>query len=248
MSGIEGRMKPLSEMRRKHLAQLKANCANLVKDKDGSASNSLVGSLRFLAVADYVLHRDIPAFRNQLIEAAHHRVRLFERIDAGEAISPSYVSMMSYKALLNALAAGDQSVARALAALMGGRDAVEQEYDRPFDIALGYTLKSILAGDGIAAMSHVEALESACRDPENQDFMGYAKALKAIVTQDADLLQDGLKEVLAGHKRQSKGSGLFKDTEDEVLCVWGVGLANLARMSGLPVGTDDPLIPGDLLV
>jgi hypothetical protein len=35
--------------------------------------------------------------------------------------------------------------------------------------------------------------------------------------------------------------------EDEMLCVWGTGLANLARVRGLSITPPGPLIPTDLL-
>ena len=47
---------------------------------------------------------------------------------------------------------------------------------------------------------------------------------------------------------QSKGRGVFRDKEDEMLCVWGIGIANLARWRGLNVDAIPPLIPNDLLV
>ena len=59
MSGIEKRLPMLLEMRKKHLKQLYVNQSDPAKDKSGSATNSLVGTLRFLAVADYVLKKDI---------------------------------------------------------------------------------------------------------------------------------------------------------------------------------------------
>ena len=42
---------------------------------------------------------------------------------------------------------------------------------------------------------------------------------------------------------QCKRGGVFKDTEDEALCVWGVGVANLVRHRGLLVDALPPLIP-----
>jgi hypothetical protein len=120
MSGIEKRLPMLLEMRKKHLKQLYVNQSDPAKDKSGSATNSLVGTLRFLAVADYVLKKDIVGFRSKLSEAAGLRSKLFNRFDAGEAISPSYVSMLSYKALCNALASGDLQLANELANHMGG--------------------------------------------------------------------------------------------------------------------------------
>jgi hypothetical protein len=244
---ISDRMGVLREMRRQHLAQLRLNCTMPERDKDGSASDSLAGSLRFLAVADYVLDQNVSAFGQQLSEAAEFRLRLFERFDAGEAISPSYVSMMAYKSLLSALASGNEAVVQALAARMGGRDAIELEYDRPFDRALGQCLKSILAKDVSTAQGALETFEQACKEAENVDFKGYAKVLRCILNGETHLLQEGFDEILTGHKRQCVGSGLFKDTEDEVLCVWGVGIANLARWNGLPAPASSELLPVELI-
>jgi hypothetical protein len=244
---IANRLGLLRDMRRKHVVQLRVNQSMPDRDKDGSASDSLAGSLRFLGVSDYALDKNVQAFREQLSEAATLRLTLFERFDAGEPISPSYVSMMAYKPLLNALAANKQALARDLAMRVGGRDAIEAEYDRPFDRALGYCLKSILAGDAARAQRALQEFDQACKEAENVDFKGYAKALRAIVDRSADLLPQGFEEIIAGHKKQSVGSGLFKDTEDEVLCVWGLGIANLARWNGLPAPGANALLPAELI-
>jgi hypothetical protein len=129
---------------------------------------------------------------------------------------------------------------------MGGRDAIEAEYDRSFDRALGYCLKGVLSNDSAAARSALANLEQACNEPENADFKGYAKALRCIIERNADLLPQAFDEIIAGHKKQSVGAGLFKDTEDELLCVWAVGIANLARWSGLPSLNSSTLLPAEL--
>lgn len=244
---ITDRLGVFREMRRKHLAQLRLNHSMPDKDKDGSTSDSLAGSLRFLGVADYVLDKNIAAFRGQLSEAAMLRLKLFERFDSGEPISPSYVSMMAYKPLLNALAASNEGLAQNLAAHMGGRDAIEADYDRLFDRAFGYCLKSIVIHDIAGAQRALQDLELTCNEPENFDFKGYVKALRSIIDHTVEMIPQAFEEIVAGHKKQSAGAGLFKDTEDEVLCVWGVAIANLARWNGLPVPGADPLLPAELM-
>lgn len=241
------KMALLAEDERADLHFLRSKISDPLKDKTGSASNSLAGSLRFLSVADYVLGKDVSAFRGQLSEAAMLRLKLFERYEAGEPISPSYVSMMAYKPLLNALAAANQGLAQDLAAHMGGRDAIEAEYDRLFDQAFGYCLKGIVVHDAAAARRALQDLEQACKESENSDFKGYVMALRSIIERDADVLPQAFEEIVAGHKKQSVGTGLFKDTEDEVLCVWGVAVANLARWNGLPVPNPNPLLPAELM-
>jgi hypothetical protein len=237
----------LAEDERADLDLLRSKAGDPVKDKSGSASNSLAGSLRFLAVADYVLNKDVPACREQLSEATGLRLKLLQRFDAGEPISPSYVSMMVYKSLLNALAAGSDALAQAVAARMGGREAIEAEYDRPFDRAFGYCLKGIVTHDALGARRALHELEEACEEVENVDFRGYARALHSIIDHSPEMLPQAFIEIIAGHKRQSVGLGLFKDTEDEVLCVWGVAVANLARWKGLPAPEASPLLPAELI-
>lgn len=244
---ISSRIGLLREMRRKHLVQLRLNSSMPERDRDGSASDSLAGSLRFLAVADYVSDKNVSAFRELLSEAARLRLKLFERFDAGEAISPSYVSLMAYKPLLVALAAGNEAVAQALAERMGGREPIEVEYDRPFDRAFGQSLKAIVIRNTTDAQRALHLLDQACKEPENIDFKGYAKALHSIIERDARVLQQAFDEILAGHKRQSVGAGLFNGTEDELLCVWGVAIANLARWNGLTVPAPGALIPAELI-
>jgi len=247
MSGIEKRLPMLLEMRKKHLKQLYVNQSDPAKDKSGSATNSLVGTLRFLAVADYVLKKDIVGFRSKLSEAAGLRSKLFNRFDAGEAISPSYVSMLSYKALCNALASGDLQLANELANHMGGRNEIEREHDHPFDLAFGYVLKSFVLEDAVGIKKWLCEFKSLCDQPENADFKGYAKVSEAILVRDVEKANVGFTELLEGHKRQSK-KGVFKDTEDEMLCVWGIGLVNLAHVRGIDPKPQEPLIPADLLI
>ncbi len=245
---MEKRLPQLIEMRKKHLNQLRANQSDSAKDKNGSASNSLAGSLRFLGVADYVLNKNVKAFRANLSEAATLRKKLFERFDAGEAISPSYVSMLSYKSLFDAVAAGDMQLAKELAAHMGSRSEIEQEHDHLFDLAFGYVLKSFVLDDAVSIKKWLGVFKSQCDRPENTDFKGYSKVFEAILDRSAEKAGAGLTELLEGHRRQSKAGGVFKDTEDEMLCVWGIGLVNLVRVRGIPAKSKEPLIPADLLI
>jgi len=67
------------------------------------------------------------------------------------------------------------------------------------------------------------------------------------LNRDHQLVNQGLQEIVKGHKKQVK-RGVFKLTDDEVLCVWGVGVANLARHHGLTVNSVEEWIPEKLLI
>lgn len=244
----KAKLAKVADAERQDVDFLRKKAADSAKDVKGTVANNLAGALRLVGVADYVVGNSPDLFKAGVSEAATLRSRLFERFDAGDGVSPSYVSMLAYKALLNALAAGNEQVARSLASRMGGRSDVEREYDRPFDVAFGYALKSIVLSDFESASQWVDALDVECKDAENTGFVGYAQVLRAILNASQADANAGLKEIVAGHERQCSGKGLFKDTEDELLCVWGVAVANLARMRGVQVGPVEPLIPADLLI
>ena len=244
----KAKLAKVADAERQDVDFLRKKAADSAKDVKGTVANNLAGTLRLIGVADYVVGNSPDLFKAGVSEAAMLRSKLFERFDAGDGVSPSYVSMLSYKALLNALAAGNEQVARSLASRMGGRSDVEREYDRSFDVAFGYALKSIVLSDFESASQWVDALYVECKDAENADFVGYAQVLRAILDASQADADAGLKEIVTGHERQCSGKGLFKDTEDELLCVWGVAVANLARMRGVQVGPVEPLIPADLLI
>ena len=80
------------------------------------------------------------------------------------------------------------------------------------------------------------------------DFNGYGQVFQAILANDSAAANEGLKAVVKGHQKQSKGKGVFAGMEDEVLCVWGIGMANLAISHGLQMEGVSSFIPQELLV
>lgn len=247
MTGIESRLPELLQEFREDIDFLEAKALDPKEDKGGYAM-SLGDSLRFIGVAEYVLNGDIASFRSKLAASANGRLQLFQRYETGEPISKSYMAMLSYKWLLDALAAGDFSMAHDLASMMGGRDALEREYDHPFDYALGYALRAVVLGEAGEMAERIPAFRHECTKRGNANFMPYAELFAAIAKGDVEAANQSLKQLVELHKKESKGRGIFRDSEDEVVCVWGLGVANLARHRGLAVNPVPPLIPEDLLV
>lgn len=245
---LKERMPMLLEMRREHLATLQANAADAAKDQNGSSSSSVRGTLRFIGVAEFAVSGNVDLFRRYLSDAAKIQLRLFERHKAGDPIDDSYVAMLSYKALLDALAAADFATARRLALCMGGRAETEKKHDHPFDYCFGYTLKAFTERNTETMAHWATKFSAVCQQSDSADFAGYAEALNGILANDEKLVQQGLTAIVKGHKNQTKRGGVFKDLEDETLCVWGVGIANLARQSGLAVQGVPPFIPPQLIL
>lgn len=245
MSGLIDRLPILLEEAIEDIPYIKENAANFEKDKNGSSSSTLANLFRFAGVGEYIVNSNVTAFKSYLKEAAKLRLNLIRRFDGGEDVSKSYVTMLSYKSLFSALASGDFLLSKDLASVMGGREKIEAKSDHPFDMALGYALKALVL-NAEDQKEKVAQLKSVASEPGNRDFVGYAVAFEAIVNTDVDSFVSALQSVVEGHKKQCKGNGVFKDAEDEVLCVWGVGLVNLAKLKGLEVQFDDPLIPSSL--
>jgi len=230
-----------------HQATISRNAEDPVKDRNGSSSTALADNLRFFGVADYLLKSDVESFRQKLSESAKIQDKLFDRFDNGEPIDGSYVTMLSYKSVFDALAAGDLATAKSLASHMGGRASLEKEHDHPFDYAMGYTLRALVLNDSKQIQEWPAKLLAACAETGMTDFNGYGQVFQAIHANDSASANDGLKAIVKGHQKQSKGKGVFAGTKDEVLCIWGVGMANLAQYHGLQVEAVPPLIPEDLL-
>jgi len=247
MPGLIDRLPMLVEIWNEDRDIIRANAEDPVKDRNGMCSSSLVSDLRGFAVADFMLKHDIASFRSQLSESAEIYLHMFERFDRGEPIDPSYIAMLAYKELFNALAAGNLSLAKSFASHMGGRDKIEKEHDHPFDYAMGYTLRAFVLGD-LPEMQKWQPLFEAVCHKHFVDCLGYATVFQAMLTGNPDLANQGMQSIINGHKKQSKGRGVFADTDDEMLCIWGLGMANLARSRGLSVESVPPLIPNELLI
>jgi len=246
MGGLLDRLPILLEEAEEDIPYLRGNAENLDKDKNGGSSDVLSNVLRLSGIAEYVVNHDVGIFKKRLREAASIKLKIIQRFDSGEMISGSLVSMLVYKSLFDALASGDFSLSEKLASAMGGRNQIEEKNDHPFDRAFGYALKALVLNLDDQA-DRVASFKAVTNEPENKDFAGYAEGLEAIQNNDSIWFLSALHRVISGHKKQCKGSGVFKDTEDEVLCVWGLGLINLAKLRGLDVQFDDPLIPGILV-
>jgi hypothetical protein len=242
------------------LSRAEANAADKLKDREGTYTNNLGKHHRFLGIAMFLVDRDVSAFRSHLAKSAESKLSHFQRAQAGEPVDGSYLSMLAFNQLFDALAASAFPLAINLATIIGGRADIEQEHDTPFTRAMGYALKETVLDEGGAAVDQLNALvagpERALdsqeeRDPEEglkyTDFRGYASTMQGIRARDERAVNTGLATIAEGHMRQSK-RGRFCDDDDKYLCVWGLALANLARHRGIPVQIKHTLIPTELII
>jgi hypothetical protein len=198
------------------------------------------GTFHLLGVAAYVLDNDPEEFRRYLSAVGHRQLTFIQRFDAGlldEYFAPySTASLLFYRELYDALAAADFATAQALAGTMGTQESPER-VDTAFTRAMGFALKwTVLGDDGEQTRAWIERLRNECSDSQHGDFRGYA-----------ELLDAALHMICDGHQRLAQNPDWFGDSENELLCVWGIGAANLCRWRGLNVSAVPPLIPDALL-
>lgn len=223
----------------------RSNCGTAHADRDGASSDMLGRTVRDLGIAAYVLRGDVAEFRKDLRESADIRLQLFRRRIDGEPISESFLTMLSYKHLFDALAAGDCQLCISLAKVMGGRESSEIDHDHPFDRALGYCLRAVILENSAELAEWMPRFMQECGDSR---YVGFRDIFMGINADSVETVSNGLLDVLKEHQQQSSRGGLFNGTPDELLCVWGIGSANLARSRGLDVRGVSPLIPNELLI
>ncbi len=247
MQPIRERLEVLVKEELESLPVIEAKARDATKNAKGGFTKSLSTSRRFIGVARYALEGEAQALISGLKNSGKLELELVRRFEKGDPISASYVSMILYQSLFSVLASGDLTLSKEFASAMGGRDAIERKHDNPFTYAMGYTLKYFVLLDTKEMKVWSKKLSDLCAQKDNKDFIGYADAFEAILQKDSKALNKAFEKLLQGHRNQSKGNGLFAVSEDELLCVWGVGLANLAVYHGLEVLVKDPLFPRDLV-
>lgn len=235
----------LYSIRNESRSLIRKNFGDADKDRNGHCAASLIGNLRFFGIADFVLHHNVDKFRSQLKEAAIIREQVFRRIDIGEPIDSGYDTILSYQDVFNALASADFVTAESLASrvlMTPVRSDVHQ-----FDEVLGRALCSVVTRSS-RAQTDIDNLFLHC-DSKDKDFRGYAEVFSAVLQKDTEAASRGLKSIILGHKRQTRGNGLFANSPDEVLAVWAVATANLAINREIKViSPDEELVPSVLLV
>jgi len=216
-------------------------------ERYGGGTSMLIGRRLFQAMAAYVLDHDLTAFRRLLRETAEMRLSLLRRFDLGEPISSSLVTLLAHRELFLPLALGDREMSREFAERLITKEQLSRRQIRPIDMAFGMCLCSFVVHDQTAMEKWTVEFANRCQRPGGKKISGYLDVFSAMLEQNIDGINQGLDQVAKLHLRQCTPSGVLS-VEDRDLCVWGVGMVNLARWCGFPVGPRPPLIPAELLV
>lgn len=249
MGDLRSRLGLLLEERRQRLAEMRVRAVDHQRDAKvrGAFRDMLALTLRFVGVAEYVEHCSIRLFRADLDESSGIDLLLCNDFEGGGSVDCSLVSPLVYKAIFNALAAGSFDTAEALAAWTPNCPTKGMAWVHPFDEAMCRALAAVVLGDATGASARIRRLAERCKGPL-AGCAGYCDAFDGLACSDAQLVERGLRRVVADHPQLTRRGRIFHGTEDELLSIWGIGVANLARRRGMRVGGFGPLIPDELLV
>jgi hypothetical protein len=231
-----GMIDRISRLANKYRSELDM-CRELFKK---NAAPWIIKHHRFLAVADYIETGDVNKFRDHLRKATEYKIQMFERAKKGERISESFLIQSSFREVFNPLAAGDLDLARQLMEEMKDIKLVKR------DTTYGYSFNMIFRN--LILNLEQDSIKQVLSDFEDQckrrfkSEMGYPLCFRAIYHKDKEGFMKGFEFMMKGHRR------IFQDNEDEVIGIRPLGIVNLARMKGMDVMVDHPLVPKDLLV
>jgi hypothetical protein len=100
-------------------------------------------------------------------------------------------------------------------------------------------------GSARSWLAKFELLSAAAGD---STFHGFEDAFRGILERSLEKVKHGISAIVGQHSPLCRAGSLFHQTEDELLSVWGIGMANLALSYGFRVESNGPLIPANLLI
>lgn len=244
MGKIIERLQELREERLERLPNLEKKIEQCEVQYKPDFMGSVASSYRFLGTSAYVLEKDVQTFKNSLLNSAELEFEIIKSYQKGKPVDESLVSVLSYQELFSVLACGNIQRAKELAKLVGFDAKIDKKQTHPLDRAFGYCLKEFVLENMDDAKKSLKVFTEICSQKSNKSFIGYSEVFQAILKKNNELCNKGIEDILKGHKRIS----FFKDTEDELLAVWCLGIANLAIHFGLDVNIENELLPKELLI
>ncbi|HQS85044.1 MAG TPA: hypothetical protein PLY23_09175 [Alphaproteobacteria bacterium] len=201
---------------------------------------SVLSTLRFLAVADYMKTKNPEDFRAHLREIVEYVIKMYQRRKMIVLPDTPFLAVASYEYIFVSLASGDWSLTNKLLMYMK-----KYIYSNDLGGFHEFFMISVL-GDPL----NRERLEESIllTGKKSKSYVGYLLAFRAIADKNLPALEEAFKEIMKGHKWLCTPAGYFGGTEDEVIAIWPLAILNLARFNGLFFEVNNSYIPEELLV
>jgi hypothetical protein len=200
-----------------------------------------------IGVVDYLLDGDVAAFHDGVQHPAREALKMYGETDLkGDG---SLLSLMVYQEVLHALAGGAFALAKEAARCCLTRNESSPYRVHPFDKKFAFALFSIVCAFPKEEQTRlVGDLITEVEKPGSKSFIGYGDAFAAILDRDVGRTTQALSAIAKGQVKLARKGGLFDNVINRAICIWGIGVANLARALGMDVSGSPPLIPDELLI
>lgn len=206
--------------------------------------HSLAGNYNTLGIGEWLLNHDVIEAKKYFHLEAKIQELLFQKYDDKSMIvSLSFVNMSSYLSLLPALISDSRQLIESLARLIGNRPK-EEKGGHPFADNVGYAIKYLLLNEDTKAKLHIDRLLGMENKKEIRLRIGYGRVLKGILDADESVVNEGLRVMLDGYKKDNN----YKDSPEEFFSIPVLAFAKLAIRRGINVNIDDPIVPTEILL
>lgn len=222
-------------------------CADPMHERSGGGTFSLASKRRFQAMVALVLDGDIDTFRRRLSESVQLTLSLYQRFERGDPIGDSFVTLHGHRDLYSALALGDRETATDFARHLIRQHDLSRGKIRTVDLAFGMCHCAFVVNDRQGMEHWAAKFGERSRSGGEKSYIAYHDVFVGILHESVDEIKLGIENVAKLHRRQCGINRLFDVTEKD-LCIWGIGMVNLARWHGLQALAHPPLIPEHFLV
>ncbi|MFT3684724.1 MAG: hypothetical protein QM783_07295 [Phycisphaerales bacterium] len=197
------------------------------------------------SIHSWVRKASVNLYRQLAKRSAELHLELVKRSERGDPIADSRIGFMSYQRLFDGLASGSLPLAADVAGRILSRTTKIPDPVSAFDRSFCQALCAFVFQSPDRAIQ-LEKFKPMLESSATKPFAGYGAAFEAMLNSDRESLNRAILDIAEGHIKLGK-TGVWKETVDRELCVWGIGIAQLAKSYNLDADIDHVLIPGALI-
>lgn len=209
-----------------------------------SANRNLAADYKFLGVLEYVLHKDVAKYQENMDLSFEYRCAEIEeckKLREGYTVGDARNEWLIWS-LLSKRPQHAQTIAR-----------IHHElYPVPqtprMDVNVGWYLVFrglILGVEEEKLGGYMEDLKKSLLSKRASGFAPYADLLDAIFKKDEDMFCKVLLQIADDHQKNARK--LFDDYDDQQLCLRGISYCHLAQIRGMKIDFDHPMVPRALI-
>ena len=224
---------------------------NLTSEKKGlqiHGIRGLIWAYKGKGTYGYMLNEDRSFFFENISKSVECTLKLLEQHEYLAEEDSSRLGVQHEENLLSAFICTDFTSAKQIA-----------DYNGPYvelgDVTYHYQILYYFCHTIVVAPEELETLlpylDAYIEHPRKEEryYKGYGQVIKAIIQRDEEALHAGATKVLEDHVNLTgeDNADTFGFGPDSYICLWLLGLLNLAIALGMKVDIDHKYLPKDLL-